>query len=179
MNNYIFTGAPGSGKTSCILHFETKGFSVIHEAATDIIGTEQSNGISKPWEAYDFTDKIIAMQKQRQQDAANDLQFFDRSPFCTYALAKYLNIKPSKTLLDEIDRCLSQNIYNKNVMFFNNLGFIENSSARTISFEEALVFEKLHIDTYQKCGFNLVYIPGNLSIDERCNFILKQLNLDI
>ena len=85
---FIFTGTPGSGKTSVIRELEKLGHAVIHEAATDVISQEQAKGIEKPWEEPEFVDQITLMQKKRQMNAAGDLQFYDRSPFCTYALGK-------------------------------------------------------------------------------------------
>ena len=37
MKRYIVTGAPGAGKTAIIRHLEIDGFSVVEEAATDVI----------------------------------------------------------------------------------------------------------------------------------------------
>ena len=80
---FLFTGTPGSGKTSCLKELEKLGYIVIHEAATDVISIEQAKGIERPWEEPEFVDKITYMQKERQMDATGDLQFYDRSPFCT------------------------------------------------------------------------------------------------
>jgi predicted ATPase len=37
MRRFILTGAPGAGKTAVIRQLEIDGFSVVEEAATDII----------------------------------------------------------------------------------------------------------------------------------------------
>lgn len=108
VKRFIFTGAPGSGKTSVIKKLEKSGYAVIYEAATDVISTEQAKGIEKPWEEPEFVDKITLMQKERQMHSTGNIQFYDRSPFCTYALGKYLThwkdleFKPSPVLLDEL-----------------------------------------------------------------------------
>ncbi len=85
IKRFILTGTPGSGKTSVIRELEKFGHAVIHEAATDIIAQEQAKCIEKPWEEPEFVDQITHMQQERQMDATGDLQFYDRSPFCTYA----------------------------------------------------------------------------------------------
>ena len=89
-------------------------------------------------------------------DATGDLQFYDRSPFCTYALGKYLahwkntEFTPSLVLLDEINYCLKNNVYQNKVFFFENLGFTRHTGARKISYEDALIFEWIHLDVYKE-----------------------------
>ncbi|ETZ07370.1 hypothetical protein P618_200434 [Holospora obtusa F1] len=180
--HFIFTGTPGSGKTSVIKELEKLGHTVIHEAATNVISQEQVKGIEKPWEEPEFVDQIVRMQKERQMNATGDLQFYDRSPFCTYALGKYLadhkNIEftPSPILLDEIDRCIKSGVYQNQIFFFENLGFIEHSDARKISYEDALIFEQIHLDVYKEFGFEIVLVPKK-TIEERCECVLKTVKL--
>jgi predicted ATPase len=174
----IFTGTPGSGKTSVIYQLQKIRHMVIHEAATDVIALQQANGIAKPWEEPGFIDAITKIQRDRQINAIGDLQFYDRSPFCTYALGSYLahhqkiEFNPSPLLMDEIERCLKEDIYKKDVCFFENLGLIEHTDARQISYEDALTFEKTHLDVYRKFGFNTIMVPKELTIQQRCEHIL-------
>ena len=181
MRRFIFTGTPGSGKTSCLKELEKSGYAVIHEAATEVISIEQAKGLERPWEEPNFVYQITHMQKERQMNATGDLNFYDRSPFCTYALGKYLshhkNIEftPSPVLLDEIDRCLKDGIYQNKVFFFENLGFIEHTDARKISYKDALIFEQIHLDVYKKFGFEIIMVPKGLTVTQRCEFILERV----
>ncbi len=86
-------------------------------------------------------------------------QFYDRSPICTYALAIYLGFEPSKILLDQIKYIQEYKIYENRVFFIANLGFIKNTDARKISFEESLKFEQIHLDAYKKFGYECITIP--------------------
>ena len=180
VRRFIFTGTPGSGKTSVIKELENLENIVIYEAATDVIALEQDKGTERPWEEPEFVDKITYMQKERQMDASGDLQFYDRSPFCTYALGKYLShwknveFTPSPVLLDEIDRCLKHRIYQNKVFFFENLGFIEHTDARKIGYEESLIFEQIHLDVYKEFGFDIINVPKELTITQRCEFVLER-----
>ena len=180
IRRFICTGTPGSGKTSAIKELEKRGYSVIHEAATDVIAREQAQGIEHPWESLEFVDQIVQLQKERQMNSTGALQFYDRSPFCTYALGTYLShsqgaqFAPSSKLLDEIDRCLKNDVYHKKVLFFENLGFVEHTDARKISYEEALIFEQIHVKAYQQFGFERLMVPRDLTVQERCEFILER-----
>jgi predicted ATPase len=42
MRRFIITGAPGSGKTAILRQLGLDGFSVVEEAATDIIAAAQA-----------------------------------------------------------------------------------------------------------------------------------------
>lgn len=174
---FIFTGTPGSGKTSVIKELEKLGYVVIPESATDVIAESQAKGDMRPWERPDFVDKIVLTQKSRQMNAGGEVQFYDRSPFCAYALGRYSShwhnsdFTPSPILLDEIERCLKDGIYQNRVFFFENLGFIEHTDARKISYEDALIFEQIHLDVYKEFGFEIVLVAKQ-SIEERCRFVL-------
>src|SRR5262245_59582716 len=104
MKRYILTGTPGAGKTVILRHLELDGYGVVEEAATDIIALEQAQGIGEPHSRPLFIDAIVNLQRHRQLRAArltDDLQFFDRSPICTYALARHLGYPISSTLSRE------------------------------------------------------------------------------
>lgn len=177
MRQYILTGTSGSGKTSIIRALKMTGASIVAEAATDAIVYKQKQGVAEPWKDKNFIDYIMFLQKQRQIDlfdVNSGLYFYDRSPICTYALAMYLNFKPSKKLIQEIERIETYNIYEKNVFFVDNLGFIKNTDVRKISFEESLRFEKFHLDAYEKFGFNCIHIPV-MSIVDRVKLILEHI----
>lgn len=161
MKRYILTGTPGCGKTSIIRSLEVAGSAVVEEAATDIIALRQAQGIAEPWTHSSFIDDITNLQKLRQMRMADvaEVQFYDRSPLCTYALSVWLGFPVSKTLADEMERIASAHIYEKQVFFIENLGFCEPSAARKITFEDSLQFEKVHEEAYRALGYECIGIP--------------------
>jgi predicted ATPase len=161
MKRYILTGTPGCGKTSIIRSLELDGYSVVDEAATDIIALRQAQGIDEPHARAAFIDDITNLQKQRQvrvSDLASPVQFYDRSPLCTYALSCWLGFPISITLANEIERLREEQIYQQQVFFIENLGFCSPTQARRISFEDSLRFEKVHEETYRTFGYECIRV---------------------
>jgi predicted ATPase len=159
---YILTGTPGCGKTSTLRSLEVAGYLVIEEAATNIIALRQAQGIAEPWTHPSFIDDITNLQKQRQMqvaDLASGVQFYDRSPLCTYALSVWLGFPLSKSLANEMERIKQERIYQMQAFFIENLGFCEPSAARKITFEDSLRFEKLHEETYRSFGYECIRVP--------------------
>jgi len=173
MNRFILTGAPGSGKTAILRQLEIEGFSVVEEAATDVIAIEQARGVVEPWKDARFIDSITELQRRRQilkSFEAGDIQFHDRSVVCTAALAIYLGYRIPETLRQEIERIRSESVFDRHVFFIQNLGFVTPSAARRISLEEALRFEQIHFEVYESFGFEIVSIK-QATVEERVAMI--------
>jgi predicted ATPase len=168
MKRFILTGAPGAGKTAILRQLELEGFSVVEEAATDVIALWQAQGIAQPWMDRSFIDAVAGLQRQRQVRSASEgveMQFHDRSVICTAALAAYLGYSRSKMLSRELERVQAERVYRKQVFFICNLGFIKPTEARRISFEESLRFEQIHEETYRTLGFEIVSIEAGSLFD--------------
>jgi len=173
MRRFIITGAPGAGKTAIIRQLELDGFSVVEEAATDVIAVAHAHGKAELWRHPSFIDAIAHLQRDRQIRASYqpvEVQFHDRCVVCTAALAVHLGHPFSPFLSSELERIRKEAIYQNRVFFIRSLGFITPTEARHISFEDALRFEKIHEETYRNFGFELVSIePGSLA--ERVSLI--------
>src|ERR1700730_11325238 len=177
MRRFIITGAPGAGKTAIIRQLELDGFSVVEEAATDVIAAAHARGTDELWRHPSFIDAIAHLQRDRQIRASyqpDEVQFHDRCAVCTAALAVYLGYPVSPFLTSELERIRKEGIYQNRVFFIRNLGFITPTEARRISFEDALRFEKIHEETYRDFGFELVSVePGTLV--ERVSMIKRAI----
>jgi predicted ATPase len=159
MRRFIITGAPGAGKTAIVRHLELDGFSVVEEAATDIIAAAHAQGTLEPWRHPSFIDAIAHLQRDRQIRASSqpdEVQFHDRCVVCTAALAVHLGYPFSPFLASELERIQNEAIYQGRVFFIRHLGFITPTEARRISLEDTLRFEKIHEETYRHFGFELV-----------------------
>src|SRR4029078_7738179 len=164
MKRFIITGAPGAGKTAIIRQLELDGFSVVEEAATDVIAAAQARGTVKPWTDPSFLYAVAKLQRDRQIRASfqpDEVQFHDRCCVCTAALATYLGHAYTPFLAGQLERIKKEAVYEPQVFFIRNLGFITPTDARRISFEETVRFEKIHEETYRDFGFQLASVePG-------------------
>jgi predicted ATPase len=178
MKRYILTGTPGAGKTAILRQLECDGFSVVEEAATDLIALRQAEGIAEPWTHPSFIDAVVELQKHRERRAAQETsvaQFHDRSVICTVALAAYLGFPVTDVLTREVDRIIAGATFEKRVLFIRSLGFIARTEARRITLDEAVRFEKIHEEMYREFGFEIVSIPPG-SVAERVAAIARAIS---
>jgi predicted ATPase len=173
MPGYILTGTPGAGKTAVLRLLEVRGHVVVEEAATDTIALDHALGREESWRDGTFVDRIVALQRHRQHAVRTaEAVFFDRSPVCTLALSHYLGRTPSPLLTGEVDRVLAEGVYDTTVFFVRNRGYVQPTEARKISFEDSLVFERIHEQTYRDLGFHLVDVPAG-PLPERAALVAR------
>ena len=162
VDRFILTGPPGAGKTTLLRQLAEDGFVTVGEAATDVIAAWQQQGIDEAWTYPSFVDAIVEIQRHRQVNLGNSgrIQFYDRSPICTLALAEWLGHPVSDTLRFEIARIHNEKVYRPEVFFVRSLGFMTPTEARRISFADSIRFGELHEKAYLAHGFKLIHVDA-------------------
>jgi len=125
MKRFILTGAPGAGKTAILRQLELDGFNVVEEAATDLIALAQACGITELWREASFIDSIADLQRRRLARAScqpDEVQFHDRSAFCTAALAAYLGYPVSGTYQGGWDLSKASLLYSESRLYYAERG---------------------------------------------------------
>jgi predicted ATPase len=160
----VLTGTPGAGKTAVIRQLETAGHRVVEEAATDVIALDHALGRPEPESEDEFTGRILALQRQREELARSaaeaGLVFLDRSVICTLALSRYLGRRDPAWLAAEVERAIAEQRYGRAVFFLRHRGVVVPTAARRISFADSLVFEEVHRDVYTGLGFDVIDVPA-------------------
>ncbi|GAA3227097.1 AAA family ATPase [Dactylosporangium siamense] len=173
MRRYIITGAPGAGKTTVLAALRGRGYAVVDEAATDVNVRLQARGADVAWREPGFIDAITLLQRERLEQPAppaTTVQVFDRSPFCTLALARYLGLPVPPVLAEELDRVAAEGTYQRRVFFVQLLGFVTPTAVRRISFEQSVAFARFHERAYREHGFELLDVPAG-TVEERAELI--------
>lgn len=159
VRRYVLTGAPGAGKTTLADALRRRGWSVVAEAATDVIAAGQARGDDEPWRGAGFVDAVARLQRERREAAGSPVQVHDRSPLCTLALARYLGRPVGPTLAAEVERVLREGAYQRPVFLVEPLGFVTRTAARRIDYAESLAFARVHEQVYREHGHELVAVP--------------------
>jgi len=179
MPRFVLTGTPGAGKTAILRALERGGHRVVEEAATDVIALEQALGSAERERDPRFLERIVCLQRTRQlacPAAGPAPVFFDRSPVCTLALARYADLPVPAALAAELDRVLAGRVYEPGVFFVRNQGFVTPTAARRIGFADSLRFERVHEQVYAELGFRLTDVPPG-PLPERVALIAATVSL--
>ncbi|MBD8511114.1 ATP-binding protein [Photobacterium sp. WH24] len=171
-NRVVFTGGPGSGKTSVIKFLEQLGYPSATEVGRKVIQTQvERNGGALPWkDKVAFRDAMVLEELNNYKVNDNTvLTFFDRSIIDSYGYSQLEQIAVSELLL----RSCRELTYHKNVFIFPPLETIyKNDIERKQDFNEAVATYHEMVNAYKKFGYELIEVP-KLSIRERAEFILE------
>ncbi|OEE34511.1 AAA family ATPase [Vibrio ordalii] len=173
-NRVVFTGGPGSGKTSVIKFLEQLGYPSATEVGRKVIQIQtERDGVALPWkDKVAFRDAMVLEELNNYKAHDNSvLTFFDRSIIDSYGYSQLEKIAISEILL----RSCSELTYHRKVFIFPPWETIyENDIERKQDFNEAVATYHEMVKAYEKFGYELIEVP-KVSVQERAEFILDSV----
>jgi len=174
-NWYIITGAPGSGKTALIKHLASLGYTIIPEAARNLIDVEIKKGKTIKEIRSDegeFQKKVFRIKvKTENKISPQHITFIDGGAIpSSIAYYQISGLDPAPVIEETKKRKY------KGVFFLEQLPF-KKDYARVENKKTANDLNQLLYKTYLDLGYDAIRIPPT-SIKERVRFILKKIKSD-
>lgn len=174
-NFFIFTGGPGSGKTTTLTALEKQNYKVIPEVARPIIQHQQVIGGNAlhtgDRDAFLNLMLTTSIQDYQYMQHEKTAVFFDRGIPDLIGYAKAFCKKESRA----VSEAVANYRYNKTVFIFPPWEEIyKNDRERQQDFTESLETYLVLKEAYLNCDYDLVEIPKT-SVEKRIEFILSTL----
>jgi predicted ATPase len=174
-NLIVITGAPGAGKTTLLNILATLGFSIVPEAARQIIQEQQTtNSNALPWADTTAYIKLMldrSISSFLQYENSPRLTFFDRGLPDTLGYAHIIKLTDPSS----IQLACNQYRYSSPVFVAPPWREIYTTdSQRKQTYEEAIESFQHVVTSYHSCGYKTHELP-QASPEDRADFVLNQI----
>lgn len=173
-NRVVFTGGPGSGKTSVIELLCQLGYQSAPEVGRKVIQAQmKSQGTALPWlDKAAFRDEMV-LEEINNYECYNDAEItlYDRSIIDSYGYSALEQIPISELLLS---KCRELNYCRQVFIFPPWKEIYANDTERKQDFIEAVATYHAMVNAYTRFGYDLIEVP-KVSVLERAEFIIGKL----
>jgi len=175
-NRYtVFTGGPGSGKSSVIEALQRLGYACSEEKGRRIIKEElERSGHALPWrDKTAFRDRMLDEEicAHKHHSRSEGPVFFDRGIIDAYGYTLLEGLEITATLLSG---CASHRYDGQIFIFPPWERIFTNDTERKQDFAEALRTHEAMLQAYGVFGYALIRVPL-VPVEERVRFILRKL----
>ncbi|KIX12511.1 AAA family ATPase [Dethiosulfatarculus sandiegensis] len=177
-NLFVFTGGPGSGKTTVITGLHELNFQYADEVGRKVIQRQvEQNGSALPWlDKGLFRDEMIReeIRNYNRYQRSKQPVFFDRGIVDSYGYSKLEKLM----IPDELVHYCQKLRYNKKIFVFPPWKKIFiNDTERKQNFPEAVATYNEMVKAYELFGYSLFEVPKT-SVSKRIKFILSAISND-
>lgn len=173
MSRIVITGAPGAGKTTLLSALHARGYMIVGDTARAIIQDRRRRGLSPRPDPYVFALEMLQIDIENfaHHEASPEPVFFERG--ILDAVCGLDHVRPLSE--SELNVWLSKYRYFPKVFVLPPWKAIYmNDAERDHTFEHAEWVNRITIEWYRRCGYQVVEVPM-VSADERCTFVLETL----
>ena len=176
---FVFTGGPGSGKTTLIEALKARGYATTEEAGRGVIRQEQqSGGTALPWADRErFAEQMFEWELRSYRDAQRQdgLVFFDRGLPDTIGYLRLEGLDVPAWMEEEALRLR----YNKRVFIAPPWKEIYGrDEERRQSWDVAIGTYDIMAKTYAELGYELVELPRT-SVAHRADFVIAEMSIEV
>ena len=184
---FVIAGAPCSGKSTLVKALAERGFKIVPETAEEVIRSAVAAGVSVEEQRlmdpvgfqmdllnkdFDLFDKILSAGSEVEplSSGGDRIVIADTSFIETLVFSARAGIEMSPTVKD----WLMKKRYTK-VFFLASPASYKSTAVRMESQQVALEISREVEEAYQHFGYQLVVIPPEMSLPERCLAVEKHI----
>lgn len=173
MIRVVFTGGPGTGKSTLIRLAKQLGYPVMPDVAAALIRSGRIPPVRNPAGASGFHDHVLQKRIEQHQAArqhGDQVVFYDRGLPDNLGYSLFLGKPAESSLMKAIDS------YRYDLVFFFPFwpDIYKKTAIRQESGESARQISDCLTSAYRMSGYSLLPVPL-VSPDERIRFILSQI----
>ncbi len=174
-NFYVFTGGPGSGKTSLLESLRKQGFQIVEEVGRQIIQEQVlRNGEALPWSNKEkFRDEMLSRSLLTYTQVVETQKpvFFDRGIPGLIGYSRLEGIEISEKLKEAVEKFR----YNPKVFITPPWeGIYKNDKERKQTYAVAVETYEAVSAAYKEAEYEIIEIPKS-SVEERAQFVLRTI----
>jgi predicted ATPase len=172
MQPIVFTGAPGTGKTTVLHALAAKGYRVVEESAREIIRGRVERGLDPRPAPAEFAWQLLRADADKYEGESGEPGpvFFDRG--VVDALGMVTDVAPLPE--HQIQTWISRYPYTAVFLFPLWDAIYANDGERDQTLSQALDVEIRVRTWYERCGYEVIELP-RLPVAERCAHVLDVL----
>ncbi|MCB9362906.1 ATP-binding protein [Candidatus Woesearchaeota archaeon] len=176
MYKFVITGGPCSGKSTVIHELARRGHPIVEESALHLIRKEKEGAnIVFPWTDYlEFNRRVIALQKEWEQNISAEYAFLDRCLLDNKAYLDHKGLEYPEGLLPAVKEAEYTYVFILQMLPAEYWDELRDGHARQHPYADGLRIHSQIVQTYTEAGLPVRTIPF-MPVEQRVHAIERTL----